>query len=80
MNIVESFYQSVIYDGRWKFILEGLKNTCLIALGAVVLGVIIGSIIVDKIRIKIFKLLGIFEYTNNIQNKIYKLKEKHIKI
>ena len=45
MNIVESFYQSVIYDGRWKFILEGLKNTCLIALGAVVLGVIIGSII-----------------------------------
>lgn len=41
---------------------------------------IIGSIIVDKIRIRIFKLLGIFEYTNNIQNKIYKLKEKHIKI
>ena len=45
MNIVESFYQSVIYDGRYKFILEGLKNTCLIALGAVILGVIIGSII-----------------------------------
>lgn len=37
---------------------------------------IIGSIIVDKIRIKIFKILGIFEATNTIQNKIYKLKEK----
>lgn len=45
MNIVESFYQSVIYDGRWKFILEGLANTCIIALGAVILGVIIGTII-----------------------------------
>ena len=45
MNIVESFYQSVIYDGRWKFILEGLTNTCIIALGAVILGVIIGAII-----------------------------------
>lgn len=45
MNIVESFYQSVIYDGRWKFILEGLANTCIIALGAVILGVIIGAII-----------------------------------
>lgn len=45
MNIVDSFYQSVIYDGRWKFILEGLANTCIIALGAVILGVIIGSII-----------------------------------
>ena len=45
MNIVESFYNSVIYDGRWKFILEGLSNTCIIAIGAVVLGVIIGSIV-----------------------------------
>ena len=45
MNIIDSFYQSVIYDGRWKFILEGLANTCIIALGAVILGVIIGSII-----------------------------------
>ena len=43
--IINKFYYSVIYDGRYKFILEGLGNTLLIAIGAVVLGVIIGTLI-----------------------------------
>ena len=43
--VIESFYQSVIYDNRYKFILEGLLNTCLIAIFAVILGTIIGIII-----------------------------------
>ena len=42
-SLYEKFYNSVIYDARYKYILEGLKNTLLIALGAVVLGVVIGA-------------------------------------
>lgn len=44
-TIIGRFYKSVIYDGRYKYILEGLKNTLLIALGAVVIGVILGTIL-----------------------------------
>ena len=43
-NIIERFYDSVIYDGRYKFILEGLRNTLLIALGAVLIGIVLGLI------------------------------------
>lgn len=43
--IVEKFYQTVIYDGRYKYILKGLGNTLLIALGAVLLGVLLGVVI-----------------------------------
>ena len=38
-------YYSVIYDGRYKFILEGFKNTLLIALGAVLFGIFFGTIL-----------------------------------
>ena len=43
-GIFNRFYNSVIYDGRYKFILEGLKNTLLIALGAVMIGIFLGVI------------------------------------
>ena len=43
-SIKERFYNSVIYDGRYKYILQGLKNTLLIALGAVIIGILLGSI------------------------------------
>ena len=43
-SIWDKFYYSVIYDGRYKYILEGLKNTLLIALGAVILGILLGGI------------------------------------
>ncbi len=43
-SIIDRFYKSVIYDGRYKYILEGLKNTLLIALGAVLIGVVLGTI------------------------------------
>ena len=42
IGIINKFYYSIIYDGRYKFILEGIKNTLLTAIGAVVLGIIIG--------------------------------------
>lgn len=41
-GLINRFYKSVIYDGRYKFILEGLKNTLLIALGAVIIGIVLG--------------------------------------
>lgn len=44
-SIGESFYYSVIYDNRYKFILEGLFHTVLIAALAVIIGVVIGVVI-----------------------------------
>jgi len=41
-SLLNKFYYSVIYDARYKFILEGFKNTLLIAIGAVMLGIVIG--------------------------------------
>ena len=43
-KIVSKFYYSIIYEGRYKYILTGLKNTLLIALGAVLLGVLLGAL------------------------------------
>ena len=44
MTIKDKFYYSVIYDGRYKYILQGLGNTLIIALGAVLLGILLGGI------------------------------------
>ena len=54
MNIIneigDAFYQNIIYDNRYKFILEGLFHTVLIAFFAVILGIIIG-IIISLVRV-----------------------------
>lgn len=42
-TIIDKFYNSVIKDERYKYILKGLENTILIALGAVILGIILGT-------------------------------------
>ncbi len=44
-SIAEQFYQSLIEQDRYRYILEGLGRTLLIALFAVVLGTIIGVLI-----------------------------------
>ncbi len=43
-SLYQKFYDSIIYNARYKYILEGLKNTLLIALGAVLIGVLLGTI------------------------------------
>ena len=43
-TLYQRFYNTVIYDGRYKYILTGLGNTLLIALGAVLLGILLGTI------------------------------------
>jgi His/Glu/Gln/Arg/opine family amino acid ABC transporter permease subunit len=45
LSIGESVYQTIIYDNRYKFILEGLFNTMIIAIFAVILGTIIGILV-----------------------------------
>lgn len=45
MGIGDSIYQTLIYDNRYKFILEGLFNTMIIALFAVIIGIIIGILV-----------------------------------
>ena len=42
-TLYDKFYYSVIYDGRYKYILEGLGNTLLMAIGAVLIGTILGT-------------------------------------
>ena len=70
-GIYDDFYKTVIFDERYKLILEGLKNTILIAIGALIIGILLGSIIsivkyTNKERGK-FKLLSkIFDIYVNI--------------
>ena len=45
LSVGESVYQTIIYDNRYKFILEGLFNTMVIALFAVIMGIIIGILV-----------------------------------
>lgn len=44
-NLGDRFYRSVIYDDRYLYFLEGLKNTLLIAFFSVLLGFIIATIV-----------------------------------
>ena len=44
VSLKDRFYNSVIYDGRYKYILQGLGNTLVIAMGAVLIGVFLGTI------------------------------------
>lgn len=45
LGIGEDVYQSLIYDNRYKFILEGLYHTVIIALFSVLIGVLIGILV-----------------------------------
>ena len=44
-EILEDFNKAILVDNRYKFILEGIKNTLLISFISVIIGVIIGVII-----------------------------------
>ncbi len=39
---MENFYKTLIYDQRYLLILEGLKNTLIITVGATILGIVLG--------------------------------------
>jgi len=44
-EIYDSLYKTLIYEERYKLILEGLQNTIIIALGATFIGFLLGFII-----------------------------------
>ncbi len=44
-SIRDSFYQNFIEDDRYMYLVDGLKNTILISLAAVLLGVVIGFLV-----------------------------------
>lgn len=44
-GVYNDFYQNIIYDDRYKLLLEGLLNTIVIAIIALVIGVVLGTII-----------------------------------
>lgn len=44
-NIINDFNRAIIVDERYKFILEGVKNTLLISVVSVIIGVIIGVLV-----------------------------------
>ena len=45
LGIGEAVYQSLIYDNRYKFVLEGVFNTLIIALFSVIIGILIGIVV-----------------------------------
>lgn len=65
-KIGDSFYKTVIYDDRYKYILEGLFHTIIIALFAVIIGIVIG-ILVALIRNN-YEINGKNKILNKIAN------------
>ena len=44
-NFADKFYKTFIVDDRWKYLTNGLKNTIVITLFAVLLGIVLGFLI-----------------------------------
>ncbi|MBQ6702193.1 MAG: amino acid ABC transporter permease [Clostridia bacterium] len=72
-SFYEGFYKTFLKDDRWKFFLEGIENTLIIAIGATLMGILIGIVIsvVKVLHAKTGKLIilnWIFEiYTTVIR-------------
>ncbi|MFZ2537416.1 MAG: amino acid ABC transporter permease [Oscillospiraceae bacterium] len=45
VSLYTQFYETMIVDGRWMLIVEGLGNTLLIALCAIIIGTFIGCVL-----------------------------------
>ena len=42
-KLQEQFYKAFLYKDRWEFYLSGLKITCLLTLGALAIGIVLGG-------------------------------------
>lgn len=65
MNLIENLYKTLIFENRYLYFLEGIKNTLVIAFFAVLIGIILGIIIAlirdyheNKKRIPILNFLA----------------------
>ena len=45
LDIVSKFKNNFVQDNRWKYIVKGLKNTLVIAVGSAVLGLLLGFLV-----------------------------------
>lgn len=45
MSVIDSFYNSIIIDNRYNYIIEGLFNTIIIAFFSCIIGIILGILI-----------------------------------
>ena len=72
-SLKDRIKQTLIYDNRYKYILEGLKNTAIITIGALIIGLLIGTLTSISINYhentKKLKLLSILSkaYVNIIR-------------
>ena len=66
MKLYDDFYNSIIYDNRYEYLLEGIKNTLLIAFFAVIIGILLGILI--SIINNYHKETGKFKILNFIAN------------
>ena len=64
MSWFDKLYKTFIEDNRYEWLLDGLKNTLIITLGALLIGVVIGSIIAmvkyfcdDNKKLRVFSWL-----------------------
>ena len=44
-SLKQEFYLNFIKENRWKYIVDGLKTTLLVTLGALILGLVIGFLV-----------------------------------
>jgi len=44
-NLFYQFYQTFVYQNRWTWVLEGLKITFIVTIGALLIGIILGTIV-----------------------------------
>lgn len=67
MNLYDRFYQSIIYDNRYRYILTGLSNTLVMALFAVIIGILLGIFMaIIKNNYKENKKLPILNFICNL--------------
>ena len=64
--MIDSFYKTLIYDDRYKYILEGLKNTLVIAFFAILIGIIL-EILISLVKNR-YKENGKGKILNGIAN------------
>ena len=77
-KISDNLYKTFVYDDRYKYILEGLGNTLIIAFFAVIIGVILG-IIVSLVRNN-YEVNGKGKISNFIANSYVIFKSSDVNI
>lgn len=49
LHIIDSFYNNLIAEDRYRMILDGLQVTLIITLGAIILGTLLGGVVCRQV-------------------------------